>query len=132
MSVQVFRFTVCALVPFFLTWGCSKAKGPEGTWEVSAPTIATTADQVVEVPTPKATLTINQDGSFTLLVEGSWTEASQGTWQREGNNLRFRVKGEGGQSTTSTARYRRAVKRSLLSLSNSNAGKATHLRSQND
>lgn len=84
------------LVALALMYGCSRAKGPEGTWEVSTPAIATTAGQGVQVPPPRATLTINQDGSFNLVVEEPRAEASQGTWKSEGNSLRFHVKGEDG------------------------------------
>jgi ABC-type uncharacterized transport system auxiliary subunit len=96
ITVRVRRFSVCGLAALALMCGCSKAKGPEGTWEVSTPAIATTADRGVEVPAPKATLTINDGGSFTLAVEGPRNETSRGTWQSEGNNLLFRVKGEDG------------------------------------
>lgn len=76
--------------------GCSGSRGAEGTWEVSPPAIAASAGEKLDVPAPKATLTINGDGSFDLTVEGANRESASGTWRSQGNVLSFRMKGDDG------------------------------------
>jgi|GEM_PF-5789334 len=88
--------SACALGLALSIFGCSGSRGAEGTWEVSPPAIATSAGEKLDIPAPKATLTVNGDGSFDLAVEGSSRESARGTWEGQGNMLSFRVKGDNG------------------------------------